>query len=93
MNNQTGSKEVVLTFCFWSSIKGGLLKHKSYIKLSVSAHNLKMSTFQLGITYCSKNLEDLNLCKTRKSADAKMTEILKLPDNDFKAAIIKCFNR
>lgn len=49
---------------------------------------MKMSMFQLKITCHPKQQEDLKLKKVI-DANVKMTEMLKLPDKDYKASMIK----
>lgn len=50
-----------------------------------------MSRFLLKIRHHIKNQENLKLKEKRYTIDsnAKMTEMLEIPDKDFKAAIIK----
>lgn len=49
----------------------------------------------MNITHHTKNQEDLKLYEKRPSRDfnIKTTEMLQLSDKDFKAAIIKMFNK
>lgn len=54
-----------------------------------------MSRFLLKIRHHIKNQENLKLKEKRYTIDsnAKMTEMLEIPDKDFKAAIINVFNK
>lgn len=61
--------------------------------LRTSLHNMKMSKFQPKITCHIKNQEDLKLNEKiqPRDANADMTNMLKLSDNDFQGAVVKMF--
>ena len=56
-----------------------------------------MSRFHLKVTYHTKYQKDIKLNEKKKKGNqdtnAKMREMLELAKWDFKAAILKCFNK